>query len=547
MSLDNHGLVPPSLARQVSKKIVNQHFNDCYAHAITNMFLKYFKTKYTDHAFFKGLQESSDVPSDEPSDCDELYDDPAILYDCSNGTCNLNNKGADAAIESLCTNKGELNSLLLYVYIYRILVDEYGCNGGPDIESTQYVISKIYNRNFIDVSNSQADNSIAKCGLINKYCRVINEILLENYNDKTNYINDKTFEFPVFNPIFSKVSLTTKQKKYSYNQTKNIFFETIKSVLDKGLYANISLSGAYFFLMFRHMENTGKYNKKDLSVQEYDDLFIEFNKDHYKNAKMYKSHIMNIVDCDYTDSNNRFIIIKNSWGVIGKTGFFVIYERDIDYLNKFHGFDNNKIKDFVINLDRVMGIFDDISSIMLSYIEKKESTPISANIVRNLAICDVDEIGNQIVSMDIKTKTGYLEEIIKNGSWISLSSMFDCLQKRMADLKLVDVFKQWIFKTELYNRRYLLLLVFFEKMKEYKVPVNESNLRFFLLDDTKLFPPDHNYTKDKRNYINSYQELYHNYIDELTYTSGGKKTKHILTRSHKRKKTRRNKSRKSKR
>jgi hypothetical protein len=542
MSLNKFVVAP--LKRDVSKKIVKQQFGDCYGHAITNMFLKYFKTKYTDHAFFEGLQESYDAPSL----CDALYYDPTLLYDCSNGTCNLNNKGYDVGLESSCKNKSELNSLLLYAYIYRLLVDEYGCNGGPDIESNQYVISKLYNKKFIDsnVNNGLDDNSIAKCGLKNKYCKVINEILLENYNDKTNYINEKMFKFPIFNPIFSEVSPTAKQEKYSYNETKNIFFETIKSVLDKGLYINLSLYGAYYFLTFRHLKNTGEYNKTNLSSQEYDNLFIEFNKEDYKNAELHRSHIMNIVDCDYTDNNNRFITIKNSWGLVGGTGFFLIYEKDIDYLNKFHGFHNNKINNFIINLDRVMGILDNTSNIMLSYIEKKDSNPISANIVRNLAICDVDGLGKQIVGIDIKTKTGYLEEIVKYGSWISLASMFDCLQKSIADLNLVDVFKEWIFKIELYSRRYLLLVVFFEKMIEYKVPVNESNLRFFLLDDTKLFSPRHNYTKHKRNYINSYQELYHNYIEELTYTSGGKKSKRILKRSHKRKNTRKNKTKKSK-
>jgi hypothetical protein len=323
-----------------------------------------------------------------------------------------------------------------------------------------------------------------------------------------------------------------------------MFFETIKSVLDKGLYVNISLNGAYLFLMFRHSKNLGNFNTKEFSSQEYDDIFIEFNKNHYKDAETYKAHVMNIVDCDYTDINNRKITIKNSNGLIGGTGFFLISERDIDYLNNFHRFSTNKIKDFVINLDRVMGIFDNISNIFLSYIEKKESTPISANIVRNLAICDVDELGNQIVNMDIKTKTRYLEEIIKNGSWISLSSMFDCLQKRIAELNLVDVFKEWILKTELYNRRYLLFVTFFRKMIEYKMPVNKSIVRSFLGDTRTLFPRNENDIKrNRRNHINSYETLYNKYVNELTYTSGGKKTKRGLKRSHKR----RNKSRKSKR
>ena len=122
MNIENTSMPMIPLKRQVSSRIVNQAEGDCFAHAVTNLFLKYFKTKYENHPFFVGLPK--EYSYDEINECDKLYLDMEKIYNCDGDICSLNSIN----LEEKCNNNAELNSLLLYVFIYKLIVQKFGCN-----------------------------------------------------------------------------------------------------------------------------------------------------------------------------------------------------------------------------------------------------------------------------------------------------------------------------------------------------------------------------------------------------------------------------------
>ena len=542
MNIENTSMPMIPLKRQVSSRIVNQAEGDCFAHAVTNLFLKYFKTKYENHPFFVGLPK--EYSYDEINECDKLYLDMEKIYNCDGDICSLNSIN----LEEKCNNNAELNSLLLYVFIYKLIVQKFGCNFGSTLDSIKYVISKIYDINFIQIIQKT-------CEFKEEYCVRIKQILLDNYNDKRNFIDYSSLNFGVFNPFFAAndpVHIMSRHIEHSYINQKNKLFSIIKQQLDKNLYLTISLGGLYYFLISRQLKLLSGNKNRSLTIDEYNTMFAKFDEQAYSgiDAADYKYHSMTIVDYDYTDEQNRKIIIKNSWGIIDGSGFFYIHEKDIDYLNSFHEFNENS---FVTNIKRLFNNFntryydniDNKSHIEIEYINPTEVDNISANIYRNLSICSSENDENLINRNDKTIKDEYINKIFSYGSWRSFSSVFDCFGKNISKkINLLDTFFYKIFYNNMLDKRYLMFIAFFKKLVEYKISVNKKIVDLYFLPPIRFFKPNDK-IKYNKNYAELYSILYNKYFPQLItnrWFGGGKKTKY----NYKQKKKSKSKSKKRK-
>jgi hypothetical protein len=535
MDIENKSMIMIPLKRQVSSRIVAQTDEDCFAHAISNLFLKYFKTKYENNPFFIGL--SKEYTYDEINECDKLYLDMEQIYKCNGNVCSLNSIN----LEEKCNNNADLNSLLLYIFIYKLIVQKFGCNSGPTLDSIKYVISKIYDINFIQKIQKT-------CEFKEEYCIRIQELLLDNYNDKRIFIQFFGFRLNVFNPFFAAndpVHIVSRHIEHSYVNKKNKLFSIIKQQLDQNLYLTISLGGLYYFLITRQKKLLSGNKNRTLTIEEYNSMFTKFDEQAYSgiDAADYKYHSMTIVDYDYTDEQNRKIIIKNSWGIIDGSGFFYIHEKDIDYLNSFHEFYENS---FVINIKRLFNNFntryydniDNKSHIEIEYINQIEVDNISSNIYRNLSICS-SENGDELINHNDKNiDDKYVNQIFNFGSWKSFSSLFDCFGKNISKkINLLDTFFYKIFYNNMLDKRYFMFIAFFKKLVEYKIPVDKRIAALYFLPPIRFFPPNDK-IKYNKNYAELYLTLYNKYFPQLTtnrWFGGGKKTKYNLKQQNKKK------------
>lgn len=551
------------LNRQVSSKIISQQNGECFAHAATNIIYNYLKNKYSKHAFFLG--SSTNYTYDGTNNCDKLYLEMDRLYNCTTQQISLNS----LILEDIC-RPHELNSLILYVFIYKLIIERFGCSGGSVIKSIDYIITKLYNRNFVLslVSNLYADPTISYknvrdknfentiCGFKKEYCILIKSLLLENYSKLSSFMSIEKKNFDIYNPIFRSdftKKYITKKMENNYTVDKNLFFSFIEEKTKQNFYLSISVGGAYLFLVYRqHAISLVDNINKNLTFNEYNNLFINFTEDFNNYINSNSGHAMIIVDTDYSDPENRKILLKNSWGKLNYgSGFFYVHEKDIDYLNSFHDFGNFHLYSLFMNLIRASNFHIDmeintICNIEVAFInEIKIHDEISQQIVRNKNICKITDsvlTSNDYVNKDkligpsntdIHITEEQLNLIFKLGSSYSLSTIFTCYKENTLKVtNLFDIFLEKIFLNEFYEKRYLLLLTFFKNLVKYNIPVNKLEMYYKFFWPKKFFTyyiSDKKYIQDK-NYIQLYSTLVDRYFPQFNngWFFGGKKTKHKL-------------------
>lgn len=128
--MDDTFIEPPiPLKRTISTNISNQRDDKtCFAHATSRLIVNAIR-QIIPELFY---------PLDENEDCDENFDSTQFI--------NVFNK------ETKCS-ENSFNNLLLYIYIYKIMTDYFGTNGGRNIKVLAYfntdIIKKIGNKEFI--------------------------------------------------------------------------------------------------------------------------------------------------------------------------------------------------------------------------------------------------------------------------------------------------------------------------------------------------------------------------------------------------------------
>ena len=122
---------PPPLLRLKSNTVSDQgNQGTCFAHTATRLLSRLIKLRFTD--YFKIQNES----------CSFLYNTRYTIYSCfieekENGNCkdNLDEDG---------WNKENI-SALLYRFIYNIITEKFGCDGGKTYDAILYVLDFLRN------------------------------------------------------------------------------------------------------------------------------------------------------------------------------------------------------------------------------------------------------------------------------------------------------------------------------------------------------------------------------------------------------------------
>jgi len=254
------------LTRQISQNVSKQHYGDCFAHAIARIIVKVFRKQYPD---------TFNIHDDISDTCNILYQHSNdFFYDCKNKVCK---KISLLELRGHC-NPIELNSLALYMYIYSIIVNKYGCEGEDTYHVLKFVLDILYNEEFLT----------SKCLIHPDLCEIIIPILIDHIHSKKKYtLKHNTYKYLGY-PAYP-----TTQQKIMLNRMVNpaiYFFDAIQHTIDNELYLVLSINGS--FLKWKE-SNPGKTYTSDIGVTSQ------------------QNHAVPIVNYDY--SLHKSFTIKNSW------------------------------------------------------------------------------------------------------------------------------------------------------------------------------------------------------------------------------------------
>ena len=264
-------LPPPLvLTRQLSSNISKQYYEDCFAHAIARVVVKAFRKQYP---------LEFNIQSNISDTCNKLYEDSkTFFYDCKDDkSCK---RISLKEIRQYC-KPIELNSLVLYMYIYSIIVNKYGCDGEDPYIAFKYIMDNVlYNEEYL----------ITQCFIDSDLCEIIRPILLDHFYKDNKYIlkqNNYTY--------FGSHAYPITQKTIMFGRISNPaiqFFDTIQTIIDKNLYLVLGING--WFLKWKDA-NPDKQYTSDIPIKT-------------------AGHSVTIVNYDYSNPENKSFTVKNSWG-----------------------------------------------------------------------------------------------------------------------------------------------------------------------------------------------------------------------------------------
>lgn len=347
---------PVSFTREVSINVTEQKSGDCFAHAFARIFLKYFKTYYPD-LFNTGNRRSSNK-YEQNNDCDNFYLNPDLFY-CHGRECRHN----ELNVKDICQSEYEYNSLITYMFIYGLIVKQFGCRyGAIDDQVIRYLLTQLYNPDLFPQFEQY-------CVLGEFMCRDVYPIIETNINNP-------------YDMIYTR-RLYTQDRKEG-------FFELIQYTIDQDLYVHITLPNS--IVVWREQ-------KKKASLPEITNMNT-------------KNHAMVIIDYDYSNPQNRRLIIKNSWGkgytkTGYKTGIINIFEDDLDQTTIQNGV------------------------LIYSLLQNKDLNQNIQNYV------DADKpLTKYLNLLGIEEMTPSIMEAINNGRMTAVSSLLDFLGPEMIETQI---------------------------------------------------------------------------------------------------------------
>jgi ankyrin repeat protein len=242
-SLDNTAPFPP---RQPSNYTTLQNKGTCFAHAAARMIARMIKMQFREH--FPTQNES----------CSYYYN----TLECNDGAktifdCFINNKNKPGC------NDEELNSALLFYYIYSSITDIFGCDGAFTITTVEYFLLHLIHQD-ITIENIETKLKYDK----SKYTDAVKE----SFNDKIKILYE----------VLIKCKESYKQHSptiylypiFGIKSNSTDFIELLRFVIEKGFYANLT-------------GNTGR--------------------------RVHSAHSLLITGLE-RNGTDEFLIIKNSWG-----------------------------------------------------------------------------------------------------------------------------------------------------------------------------------------------------------------------------------------
>lgn len=398
---------PVSFTKEVSINITEQKSGDCFAHVFSRVFLKYFKTYYPD-LFNPGNRRSSNK-YEQNNECDDFYLNPELFY-CHGRECRHN----ELNVKDTCQTDYEYHSLITYMFIYGLIVKQFGCrHGAIDDQVIRYVLTQLYNPELFVRFEEY-------CVLGEFMCRDVYPIIESNMNNPYEMIHLRR--------------LYTQERKEG-------FFELIQYTIDQDLYVHLTLPKS--IVVWREQ-------KKRAPLPEITNMNT-------------KNHAMVIIDYDYSNPQNRRLIIKNSWGkgytkTGFKTGVINIFEDDLDQTTMQNGV------------------------LIYSVLQNKD---LNNNIQNNI---DADKpLTKYFTLVGIEYMTPFIMEAINNGRMTVFSSLLDFLGSEMMETQiqysssilmyLAEGEGFFIEDVELnFNVLPDLLDLVFSKMIDYNIKIRKSQL-----------------------------------------------------------------------
>jgi len=192
--------------RKVSLNIAKQKYGDCFAHTISRILVKYFRTIFPEELELR----------DEK--CFAFYLDTTAFYDCKAESCGqrLTLKDLQAACGS--DNPNEMNNLILYMFFYSLCVKLFGCKGYVTYNALSHILyGVLYNP---AVLNMYLDH----CLLLPELCEQIRG-LLNRFCD-----NLQTLSFNLCKVVV-----------FYYVDDRELFWELIKDVIDANMYLGFGI------------------------------------------------------------------------------------------------------------------------------------------------------------------------------------------------------------------------------------------------------------------------------------------------------------------
>ena len=297
---------PGSFRRQLSSNITNQMAGDCFAHSSTRVFLRMISRE-----FFEKHEKDDPFHSIKENACDDLYliKEPFSVF----------SKKHD--IESLCTNLGNYNSILMYFFLHQITIDKFDCQGGmPDF--VLFYLLRIFN----DLKNRRI--TLDKiCNLGNpKYCEHLQPIIVEQFGlIETKY----TAQFMHYTQdLMDKVKTPDELIEH-----QNKFFDKIQQIIDLGLYVSLNING-----LIPSIKTPTKTIPDARTTILNTSEFLEYSNRVSGNTTRTQlsqfsgdDHAVTIVDYDYSKPSKQ-LKIKNSWGKSehSKDIYIYISKSDLD-------------------------------------------------------------------------------------------------------------------------------------------------------------------------------------------------------------------------
>ena len=295
---------PPLLKRALSSNITKQTAGDCFAHASTRVFLRMISRE-----FFEKYKKDDPFHSIKENACDDLY----LIQE----SFSVFSKKHD--IESLCTNPGNYNSILMYFFLHKITIDKFDCQGGmPDF--VLFYLLRIFN----DLKNERITlNQICDLGN-SKYCDHLQPLITSFNQIETKY----TAPFM----HYTRDSSDTKKSPEELIEHQNKFFDKIQEIIDLGLYVSLSINGLIPSMKTptktRPNARTHKFSQSDLLYLSSSDTSTHTQLSRF----LGNDHAVTIVDYDYSNPSDKQLKIKNSWGKPehGNDIYIYISKNDLD-------------------------------------------------------------------------------------------------------------------------------------------------------------------------------------------------------------------------
>jgi hypothetical protein len=286
---------PPVLTRNISENVSFQRSGDCFAHSIARVVVKAFRKQYP---FLFYIENPTKL-------CNKMYLYSQKFYNCNKDECK---QITLLELQQQC-QPAEINSLILFMYIYSIIVHKFGCNGAFTYDCYNYLVYNVlYNRDFI---TTQCFIHPTLCDYIRP--RILHNLAISPTKQKliysVKYYNYKYVGYPAY---------PTTQQKIMFNSVVNpaiYFFDAIQHAIDNELYLTLSINGN--FIKWKN-DNPEKIYTSKISLNTKDTW-----------------HSITIINYDYSNVSNKSFTVKNSWGI--EYPIFTITEEELLLLSTLIG------------------------------------------------------------------------------------------------------------------------------------------------------------------------------------------------------------------